>query len=246
MTPDLTQSAWDLADTELFVRFGDVFVPRRLEQISIVCDLLSDLTAPHVLDLCAGQGRLAEAYLREKPEARVTLLDNSAEMLAAARTRLEEFEGRYDLLQANIESRAWRQHSSYDAVMTSLAVHHLDAAGKQALYKDIHEMLAPGGVLVMADLVEAAGPGTRKLNGARWADAVRSAAIRQHGSDEAAMIFEKTGWNYYRLVSPDPIDKPSTAAEHLDWLRGAGFGGVDVVWMYAGHAIFTATKEAIE
>jgi tRNA (cmo5U34)-methyltransferase len=37
---------------------------------------------------------------------------------------------------------------------------------------------------------------------------------------------------------------PSSAAEHLDWLRAAGFTEVDVAWMYAGHAIFTARRPA--
>jgi tRNA (cmo5U34)-methyltransferase len=246
MTCESTPAAWSCSDTELFITFGDVFVPRRHEQISTICDLLNDLAAPHVLDVCAGQGRLAEAYLRRKPNARVTLLDGSAEMLAGAETRLKEFGGRYELLQANIEERAWREQTSYDAVMTSLAVHHLDAEGKRALYRDVYRMLTPGGVFVMIDLVEAAGPCTRKLNGAHWAEAVRRASHEQYGSDEAAMIFEQTGWNYYRLTHPDPVDKPSSVAEHLDWLREAGFAGVDVVWMYAGHAIFTATRKATE
>ena len=29
-----------------------------------------------------------------------------------------------------------------------------------------------------------------------------------------------------------------------DWLRAAGFAEVDVAWMYAGHAIFTARRPA--
>lgn len=244
MTVKQTQSIWNRSDTELFLRFGDVFVPRRDEQIRVVRDLLSDLKAPHVLDICAGEGRLTEAYLRAKPDARVTLLDGCSQMLSVARARLEEFNGRYELSQANIEERDWRQHANYDAVMTSLAVHHLNAREKQSLYRDIHQTLVAGGIFVMADLVEAAGPVTRKLNGAQWAEAVRNASVLQGGNSDAAMIFEETGWNYYRLLSPDPIDKPSTVSEHLDWLREAGFVAVDVVWMYAGHAIFAATKEA--
>jgi tRNA (cmo5U34)-methyltransferase len=246
MNCELTTASWSGSDTELFIQFGDVFVPRRDEQIDTVCHLLDELDTPNVLDLCAGEGRLAEAYLRRKPEARVTLIDGSAEMLNRAEARLKPFAGRYELLQANIDEKTWRQHARYDAVMTSLAVHHLDAEGKRVLYRDIHEMLTPSGVFVMVDLVEAAGSRTRALHGARWAEDVRRAALERYGSDEAATIFEQTGWNYYRLEHPDPVDKPSSVAEHLDWLQEAGFAGVDVVWIYAGHAIFTGSRKAIK
>jgi hypothetical protein len=61
---------------------------------------------------------------------------------------------------------------------------------------------------------------------------------------EAAVAFEERGWNYYRLPGPDPFDKPSSVAEHLNWLHEAGFVEVDVVWMYAGHTVFTARRKA--
>ncbi len=245
MTVKQTQSIWNRSDTELFLRFGDVFVPRGDEQIRVVRDLLSDLKAPHVLDICAGEGRLTEAYLRAKPDARVTLLDGCSQMLSVARARLEEFNGRYELSQANIEERDWRQHANYDAVMTSLAVHHLDAREKQSLYRDIHQTLRRGWDIRYGRFgrsCRARDP--QAFNGAQWAEAVRNASVLQGGNSERSMIFEETGWNYYRLLSPDPIDKPSTVSERLDWLREAGFVAVDVVWMYAGHAIFAATKGA--
>jgi tRNA (cmo5U34)-methyltransferase len=243
MPSESTAKKWELSDTAIFVRFGDAFIPRRTEQISTVCDLLDDLVSPHVLDLCAGQGRLAEAFLGRKTDARVTLLDGCPEMLASANERLRKFGDRYALLQASIQERGWREQARYDAVVTSLAVHHLDGEGKRTLYRDLLAMLNPGGIFAMTDLVEAAGPGTRKLFGDQWAEAVRHASREQYGSDEAAMLFEQTEWNYYRLAGPDPVDKPSSVAEHLDWLREAGFVEVDMVWMYAGHAIFTAKRE---
>ncbi len=63
---------------------------------------------------------------------------------------------------------------------------------------------------------------------------------------EAAQMFRKAEWNYFRLPGPDEFDKPSSVAEHLSWLREAEFVGVDVVWMFAGHAIFTARRPAGE
>lgn len=235
---------WQLDDTEVFARYGNAFVPRRREQISTVCDLLSDIPVRHVLDLCCGEGRLSEEYLRRFGDAQVTLLDGSPEMLELANRRLAPFGDRHIQVRAEIESRAWREGVSYGGVMTSLAVHHLDGEGKQVLYCDIHAMLAPGGVFVMADLVEPTGPSARKLAGDHWEQAVRQASQEQFGGDMAAVAFARAEWNYYRLPGPDPVDKPSSVAEHLDWLRAAGFVEIDVVWMYAGHAIFTAKRKA--
>jgi tRNA (cmo5U34)-methyltransferase len=235
---------WSLSDTEVFARYGDACVPRRPEQIAVVCDLLGDIPVPYVLDLCCGEGRLSEEYLRRSSQARVMLLDGSAEMLSMAAQRLAAFGDRHAQMQANIEDQDWRDGVSYGGVMTSLAVHHLDGPGKRLLYRDIHAMLEPGGVFVMADLVEPTGPITRTFAAEQWEQAVRRASQELYGGDEAAVVFKETEWNYYRLPGPNPVDHPSSVAEHLDWLREAGFTEVDVVWMYAGHAIFTAKRQS--
>jgi tRNA (cmo5U34)-methyltransferase len=244
MTESPPAQSWTDSDTDAFARYGDAFVPRRAEQIATVCDLLGDLPVPYVLDLCCGEGRLSEEYLRRSPANRVRLMDGSAEMLSRAEDRLSQFAGRHARVRADIADRDWRTGESYGGVMTSLAVHHLDGPGKQELYRDIHGLLRPGGAFVMADLVEPAGPAARQLAGDQWDQSVQRASADLFGGDEAVTAFREWDWNYYRLPGPDPMDLPSSAAEHLDWLRAAGFTEVDVAWMYAGHAIFTARRAA--
>ncbi len=242
MTDTTPPQGWQLSDTEIFSKYGEVFVPRRDEQARAVCDLLRDIPVRHVLDLGCGEGRLSEAFLQRFRDARVTLLDDSAEMLDLAAGRLSRFAGRCDQIQANIKDQEWRRGTAYGGVMSSLAVHHLDGPEKQALYRDIHAMLAPGGVFVMVDLVEPAGPAARKLAADVWDEAVRRASQEAFGGDEAAKVFAEEAWNYYRLPGPDEVDKPSSVAEHLDWLRDARFEEADVAWLYAGHAVLTARK----
>jgi tRNA (cmo5U34)-methyltransferase len=244
MTESPLAQGWTDSDTDAFARYGDALVPRREEQIATVCDLLGDLPVPFVLDLCCGEGRLSQEYLRRTPGARVVLMDGSAEMLSKAGQRLAEFGGRHAQVQADIADRGWRTGETYGGVMTSLAVHHLDGPGKQDLYRDIYDLLVPGGAFVMADLVEPAGPAARRLAGDQWDRAVQHASQVLFGGDEAVAAFRASDWNYYRLPGPDPFDLPSSAAEHLDWLRAAGFTEVDVAWMYAGHAVFTARRAA--
>jgi tRNA (cmo5U34)-methyltransferase len=241
---DTDEQAWTASDTEIFARYGDTVVPRRAEQIATVCDLLAGIPVPRVLDLCCGEGRLSEEYLSRAPEGQVTLLDGSAEMLELAAARLAGFGGRVSQVRADIADAGWRADGGYGGVMTSLAVHHLDGDGKRRLYRDLHAMLVPGGVFVMADLIEPAGPAAREIAAGHWDQAVAQASQEQFGSDEALRVFRETEWNYYRLPGPDPVDHPSSVAENLSWLSAAGFTDVDLVWLQAGHAIFTAKRAA--
>jgi tRNA (cmo5U34)-methyltransferase len=39
------------------------------------------------------------------------------------------------------------------------------------------------------------------------------------------------------------MDMPSTVSEHIEWLTEAGFAGVDVFWLRAGHAVYGGYKE---
>jgi tRNA (cmo5U34)-methyltransferase len=242
MTQAVEPGSWSSSDTEMFVKYGDACVPRRAEQIATVCDLLSDIPVEHVLDLCCGPGLLSAEYLRRHPSGRVTLLDGSAEMLSEAAERLAGFGDRFAVVRGDIADSDWRAAGHYGGVMTSLAVHHLDAAGKQALYRDLHAMLEPGGVFAMADLVEPTGASSRRLAATAWEDSVAAESTRLFGTDEALTAFVETDWNYFRLPGPDDFDMPSSVAEHLSWLTAAGFTEVDVVWLYAGHAIFTARR----
>src|ERR1700733_8669949 len=235
MTESPLAQGWTDSDTDAFARYGDALVPRREEQIATVCDLLGDLPVPYVLDLCCGEGRLSQEYLRRTPEARVMLMDGSAEMLSKAGHRLAGVGGGAPGGAGHPADRGWRTGEAYGGVMPSLALHPLDGPGKQDLYRDIYDLLVPGGAFVMADLVEPAGPAARRLAGDQWDRAVQHASQVLFGGDEAVAAFRASDWNYYRLPGPDPFDLPSSAAEHLDWLRAAGFAEGDVAGMYAGH-----------
>ncbi|MEV7218409.1 class I SAM-dependent methyltransferase [Streptomyces sp. NPDC093681] len=227
-------TGWLDDDTALFVRYGDAFVPRRTEQFDIVCDLLGELPRPSIVELGCGDGRLTERLLGRLHHTRVAAVDASAGMLALARTRLAGFTGRVTLRRAAMEEDTALADGPHGAVVTSLAVHHLDDRAKQALYRRVRGVLAPGGVFVMADLVAPVGPAPLALAAARWDAEV-------HAADPAAAVpFESARWNTFRY--PDPVDRPSPVGAHLNRLARAGFRDVDVCWLYAGHAVFHARR----
>lgn len=105
--------------------------------------------ASAVLDLGTGTGETARRVLDRLPGARLTGLDESEEMLAAARRVLE---GRpVELRTGRLEDPL--PEGPFDLVVSALAVHHLDGAGKAELFARIHAALRPGGRFVLADVV---------------------------------------------------------------------------------------------
>ena len=102
------------------------------------------------LDLGAGTGETAAAVLSRHPGARVWLVDESRDMLDAAATRLptEQVER-----VSVADMRTVALDVVFDLVVSSLAVHHLEAAGKRALFDRVYTLLRPGCRFVLADVV---------------------------------------------------------------------------------------------
>jgi tRNA (cmo5U34)-methyltransferase len=100
-----------------------------------------------MLELGIGTGETARRVRAVHPDARLTAIDSSAEMLERARS---EFPGG-DLRIARLEDAL--PDGPFDLVYSALAVHHLDGAGKRDLFRRIAAVLRPGGVFVLADVV---------------------------------------------------------------------------------------------
>ncbi len=237
-----SKPAWDEQDSQAFIDYGRYFVPERAEQIAIICELIEPQPAPlHIIELCCGEGLLARALLERLPQSVVYAYDGSPEMLSRAQQNLAQFAGRFVPAQFDLAARDWRARiQTADAVVSSLAIHHLDGAQKQELFRDVYGMLAPGGVLVIADVIEPAHARGLAIAARAWDDAVRQRALALDGDTAAFDFFTRDGWNLYR--HPDPLDKPSRLLDQLQWLAAAGFNDVDVHWLKAGHAVFSGHK----
>ncbi|BBC35374.1 hypothetical protein SGFS_066680 [Streptomyces graminofaciens] len=237
-----SEQDWTEQDSADFIAYGKYFVPDREVQADVVTSVVPRPPAgARILDLCCGQGRLSEALLRAFPEAHVTGLDISKTMLSSAEQELAGFGDRFRTEQFDLGAADWRVRDEAPwAVVSSLAVHHLDAEGKQRLFADTHRMLRPGGALVLADLIDPTGPLGVELARRMWDESVRRQS-EAAGAPEAYEKFHELQWSHYHY--PDPLDRPSPLGDQLQWLREAGFTQVDAYWMKAGHAIFGGIKQ---
>jgi trans-aconitate methyltransferase len=185
-----------------------------------------------------GSGWLSAAILERFPAARVMGLDGSPTMLRETEARLQRFAGRFELRHFWLADRSWLAEIGQNVrcFVSSLVVHHLDAAGKQVLYRDLHEHLDGSGAVLVADLVAPRSERERRYMARRWDAEVKRQSLAFIGSLDAYRQFVEQRWNWYEY--PDPMDMPSTVPEHLEWLAEAGFAGVDVFWERAGHAVY--------
>jgi tRNA (cmo5U34)-methyltransferase len=103
--------------------------------------------ARDVLELGTGTGETALRVLARHPHARWTGIDASEAMLARARERLPGAELRLSRLEDPLPE------GPFDLAVSTLAVHHLDAAGKRDLFARVAGSLRPGGRFVLGDVV---------------------------------------------------------------------------------------------
>lgn len=234
---------WTEAESATYRDLSRYAVPRREQQIAIVVDRVARAEASgDVLEICCGEGLLTAALLARLPDIRVHAYDGSDSMLAATRQRA----GAADRLvtrNIDIADRGWRRFDApLRAAVSSLAVHHLDGRGKQQLFADLHAALAPGGVFVLADVVQPATAAGSAIAAELWDAEVQDRAMALDGDLRGFEAFRRADWNHFRHATLDPIDKPSTLVEHVDWLRDAGFVGIDLHWMTAGQMILSASR----
>ncbi len=244
MSDIASNDSWSEEDSENFIDYGRYYVPDREQQIETICSLIPDTPPPsHVVELCCGEGLLSHALLERLPNATVHAYDGSPKMLARTRTRLAQYGDRFDTTQFDLAATDWRTFPwPLTGVVSSLAIHHLDGPGKQALFADVARALAPGGVFVVADLVEPTSEAARRVAAKAWDDAVRHRALELDGNLAAFEAFQADVWNHYSAPQPDPVDMPSPLKSQLDWMEAAGLRDIDVHYLKAGHAIFSGRK----
>ncbi len=235
---------WSEADSETFSALGHYFVPERELQIETVCQVIAPVAEPcHIVELCCGEGHLSRALLDAFPGAVLHCLDGSAGMRAATARTTEAFADRVEIQSFDLGDRGWRRFDwPLHAVVSSLAIHHLDGPAKQSLYADMEQALAPGGALVIADLIAPAEELGKRLAAGAWDEEVRRRSLDIDGNLAAFDRFRETGWNLFSDPDPGPLDQPSPLLDQLLWLREAGLNAVDVYWMKAGHAVFGGKK----
>ena len=180
--------------------------------------------APAVLDIGAGTGIFTARLLERYPDASVTLLDFSDNMLGLA---CEKFSGNSRISYVLGDySEADLGAGRFDAAISALSLHHLNPEMKRAFFSKVKAALREGGEFINADIVKYADPDLTAGFDARWTDFVR-------GNLGEGEFFD-------RFLKSKDVDDPSTVEEQLAWLRDCGFERAYSLFHYYNFAVIYA------
>jgi tRNA (cmo5U34)-methyltransferase len=178
-----------------------------------------------VLDLGAGTGLLSSLVIDAFPNAKLTLVDISPEMLKQAGKR------RQHLADASLKVLDYAKEpisGDFDAIVSALSIHHLSDEEKRQLFRRIGTALVPGGIFVNADQVLGITPAIEAVYRGTWLRQVRDAGVSDHDLQEAQK----------RMA----LDQMASLDDQLSWMREAGFGDVTCWYKNYSFTVFSGRK----
>jgi tRNA (cmo5U34)-methyltransferase len=215
MSSDLSGvNLWTSSDHALDYLSRADTIPHRTEGERTLLEFVP-LSANRILDLGSGDGRLLAIVLADRPQAEAVALDFSSTMLDRLRHRFAP-NARVQVVEHDL-SEALPELGTFDAIVSSFAIHHLMHPRKRDLYTEIFARLNPGGVF--CNLEHVASP-TPRLH-LRFLEALNNTPETE-----------------------DPSNKLLDLHTQLTWLRGIGFDDVDCHWKWRELALLAGMRGA--
>ena len=166
-----------------------------------------------ILDLGTGDGRLLALARSAHPETEAVAVDFSPAKHDSARKRVAG-QSPVSVGDPKMDS-SLPSLGSFDAVISSFAIHHLVHERKRALYQEVFGILNPGGVFCNLEHVS-------------------SPSERLH---EEFLL--RIG---FTLDTEDPSNKLLDMETQLGWLREIGFADVDCQWKWRELALLVGVR----
>jgi tRNA (cmo5U34)-methyltransferase len=187
-------------------------IPHRREGEATLLEFLPD-RVDRFLDVGSGAGRLLSLVKQARPTANCVALDFSPAMLEELQN---QFAGDKSIeIVAHDLSDPLPNLGSFDAAVSSFAIHHVTHERKRTLYSEIFALLNPGGVFLNLEHVASPSP-------------------KLHRQFLATMDLTPE--------TEDPSNKLLDLEVQLAWLRQIGFTDVDCHWKWRELALLAGAK----
>lgn len=174
-----------------------------------------------VIDLGCGTGNITKALKERYPKAEVMCIDLAKNMIELAKAKLRKYN---DIEYWCGDIRKFDYNKKYDAIISSLVLHHVDKKEKRRFYRKVFNTLEKGGVFYSADLILASNKHLEGMYLGKW-----KAFMRRHFS-----LFQINKM----LKHKDDEDRPIKLTTEIKLLTDIGFKDVDVIWKYYNFTVY--------
>jgi SAM-dependent methyltransferase len=188
-------------------------LPHRTEAEKVLIEQIPANTR-RVLDLGTGNGRIMKLIQLSLPSVEGVALDFSETMLKQAKQQFDK-DPKVTVVKHDFSFPLPKELGCFDAVVSSLAIHHLTHPRKKELYTEIFQLLNPGGVFCNFEHV---APASERLH---------------------LQFLAASGLN---PKGEDPSNKLLDVETQLSWLREIGFIDVDCYWKWLEIAVLGGFK----
>lgn len=181
-----------------------------------------------ILELGCGTGNLTQLIAKRWPTSHITAVDISKNMLEETEKRLQH--PQLTLVESSFEALSFPA-DSFDLVMASFSIHHLQDAHKKALIEQMTNWLTGGGFFVMADVLT---PASEDLVQANLVELER--VSRASGALDAHL----EEWRVHRQTLDHYTDLYSMST----WLTQAGMQEPALLYAYLFNSVIQSQKPA--
>lgn len=215
----------------------DVMHPLRQKMIETALGLLPfpRAQALKVLDLGVGTGAFSQRFIEKYANSDVVAIDGSSSMLELARTRLKEFSHQVEYVLSDFREipDVLLEPETFDVVISSYALHHLDASDKLSVLRSVVAAMRSGGWFLNADIVVAEDPDIEK----RIQD-IRVRAVTQRApTDDERFCSPEATRKFLGEMEALEHDQPQTLTEDIRVLRESGITNAEVFWKELREAV---------
>ena len=196
-------------------------VPHRTEGEAVLLEHIPT-DAKRVLDLGTGNGRLLKMIKANRHTIRGIGLDISPTMLMVAQESFAmDKDKSLKVIEHDLNNSLLLLQSelgTFDAIVTSLTIHHLTHERKRSIYEEVFSLLNHGGVFCNLEHVDSP-----------------TANLHEH-------FLNSIGDRISKFAREEYSDRLLSLETQLDWLRQIGFVDVDCYWKWLELALIIGIK----
>jgi tRNA (cmo5U34)-methyltransferase len=220
----------------------DIMHPLRWKMIEVALELLPFHRARSLraLDLGVGTGIFSRQFLERYARSRVVAIDGASTMLKLTQLRLRELSHRVVWVLSDFRAvpTEFIRPDTFDVVIPSYQLHHLNAQEKLAVLTSVVRAIKPGGWFLNTDIMMAEAPDIeRRIQNLR----VKAIAGRAPAQDKRFCSTEAAR-RFLDEFEATEQDQPQTLSQDMRILRESGITNAEVFWREYREAVIGGSK----